>query len=465
MSSGLAHALANLRHFFPPEINAAYLKLVIGPVFETIEIALAATLLAVVFGLLISLYIGARMPGARLLYAALASLRAVPDITMAIFCVILLGLGKSAGTAALALFYTAALGKIFADLFASADPAPVEALHSTGATRGMVAIFGLLPLRLKDMLSYGAYEFESVIRAATIVGAVGAGGLGTELIGSINQFDYPRVATLVIILVAVVALVDQAGLYVRRHPKLLLIFMACGMAALWACLPEEAYIRHAGEAYHRMLRPEVPEHLLRVPGLVLETLEIAFGGTLLAMVCALPLSAAAARNLMPWFIYFPARRVLEFLRAIPEVVWGLILIGVAGLGPKIGILALGLHSTGSLGKLYSESLENVPAEPVMAMASTGASRMAVTAFAHLPLAIAPMSVHTLFRLEWNMRAAAVVGMISAGGVGQALFDAQQLFHYREMSFYLLVTWALVMSTDLINLQVRRRWGLAAVQSL
>jgi phosphonate transport system permease protein len=241
--------------------------------------------------------------------------------------------------------------------------------------------------------------------------------------------------------------------------------MVCGVAALWACWPEQAYFHHAADTYHRMLRPQAPENLARVPRLVLETLEIASGGTLLAMIFALPLSAAAARNLTPWPIHFPARRVLEFLRAIPEVVWGLLLIGAAGLGPKIGILALGLHSTGSLGKLYSESLENVASEPVMAVTSTGASKMAVTAFAHLPLAFAPMSVHSLFRLEWNMRAAAVVGLISAGGIGQALFDAQQLFHYQEMSFYLLVTWGLVMTTDLINMRVRRSWGIAEVQSL
>jgi phosphonate transport system permease protein len=76
-----------------------------------------------------------------------------------------------------------------------------------------------------------------------------------------------------------------------------------------------------------------------------------------------------------------------------------------------------------------------------------------------------MSVHSLFRLEWNMRAAAVVGLISAGGIGQALYDSQQLFHYGQMAFYLIVTWGLVMATDLINMKVRRRWGVAEVQSL
>ena len=465
MTHGFETVVSTLRQFSSPDLSFAYLKAVLPPVLETLEIAAGATFLAALAGLFIALYVGARLPGARLLYACLASVRAVPDLTLAILCVILLGLGKAAGTIALAIFYTAALGKIFADLFVSADPGPVEALHSTGATRMMVAVFGLLPLRLKDLLSYGAYEFESVIRAATIVGAVGAGGLGTELIGSINMYDYSRASTLILALVIVVALVDQLAYYVRRHPRLLIGFAVCGIASVWVNRPETIHLNHALFTYQKMLPPLLPENAGRVPGLVLETLEIAFGGTLLATVCALPLGALAARNLLPAFISFPARRLLEFLRAVPEVVWGLILIGAAGLGPKIGILALGLHSTGSLGRLFLESIENVPPEPVMAMTATGASRLSVAAYAKLPLALGPISVHTLFRLEWNMRAATVIGLISAGGVGQALFDAQQLFHYQEMVFYVLVTWAMIMVTDLLNVWVRRQWGIAEAQSL
>src|SRR5258708_1456656 len=457
MISGFESVLSQLRNFFPPDLSPAYLKAALVPLFETLEIAAAATFLAIIIGLLVSLYIGARLPGARVLYALLASVRALPDLTLAIFCVIVLGLGTAAGVAALTIFYSAAMGKIFADLFASADPAPVEALRSSGAGRVVITFFGLLPLRLQDLLTYGAYEFESVIRAATIVGAVGAGGLGTELIGSVNMADYRRVTTLVIMLVIVVALIDRVAWLVRRYPKLLLVFAICGAAAVWANHPEMLALRHSIERFRSMLPPKAPEHLGLMPGLVGETLLMAFGGTLLAIFLAMPLGVAAARNLSPGIISFPVRRFLEFLRAIPEVVWGLILMGMAGLGPKIGIMALGLHSAGSLGKLFAESLENVPQEPVIAMTSTGGTKIAVASFAHLPLAFAPMIVDGLFRLEWNMRAATVVGMISAGGIGQALFDAQQLFHYKEMVWYLVVTWALVMLTDLINTRVRKFW--------
>jgi len=461
--SGLESAISLLRQFFPPDLSFSYLKAESMPLFETLEIAAGAIFLALIIGLLFSLIIGARLPGSRALYALLASFRSIPDLTLAILCVVLVGLGPAAGILALTLFYSAAMGKIFADLFASADPDPIEALHATGATRIMVAFYGLLPLRLKDLLTYGGYEFESAIRASVIVGAVGAGGIGTELVGSLNMTDYHRVTTLIIMLVALIASIDLLVLYVRKRPGTLLVLAAFGAVAAWHRWPHLMAVTHALQAFKTMVPPELPAEALReLPTLIGETLLIAFGGTLLAVICALPLAVAAARNISPVFISFPVRRVLEALRAVPEIVWGLILIGIAGLGPKVGILALGLHSAGSLGKLYAESLENVATEPVMAMASTGGSTLSIAGFAVLPLAFAPMTVHTLFRFEWNMRAATIVGMIGAGAIGGALFNAQQLFFYRQMMAYVLITWAMIMITDAANVRLRKYWRVSEV---
>ena len=455
---GLESALSLLRQFFPPDLSFSYIRAEIAPLFETLEIAAGAMFLALVIGLLFSLIIGARLPGSRALYALLTTFRSIPDLTLAILCVVLVGLGPSAGTLALTLFYSAAMGKIFADLFSSADPGAIEALHATGATRSMIAFYGLLPLRLKDLLTYGGYEFESAIRASVIVGAVGAGGIGTELVGSLNMTDYHRATTLIIMLVALIASVDFLGFYVRRQPKLLLVLAGFGAAAAWHHWPHLMVVAQALKTFRTMVPPQLPAEALReLPTLIGQTLLIAIGGTLMAVICALPLGVAAARNISPLFISFPVRRLLEALRAVPEIVWGLILIGIAGLGPKVGILALGLHSAGALGKLYAESLENVAAEPVIAMASTGGSTLSIAGFAVLPLAFAPMTVHTLFRFEWNMRAATIVGMIGAGAIGGALFNAQQLFFYRQMMAYVLITWAMIMITDAANVRLRKYW--------
>jgi phosphonate transport system permease protein len=456
--SGLESVISLLRQFFPPDLSFSYLKAESVPLFETLEIAAGAMFLALIIGLLFSLIIGARLPGSRALYALLTSFRSIPDLTLAILCVVLVGLGPAAGTLALTLFYSAAMGKIFADLFASADPGAIEALHATGATRSMVAFYGLLPLRLKDLLTYGGYEFESAIRASVIVGAVGAGGIGTELVGSLNMTDYHRATTLIIMLVALIASVDMLGFYVRRQPKLLLVLAAFGAVAAWHHWPHLRVVAQALKTFRTMVPPQLPAEAMReLPTLIGQTLLIAIGGTLMAVICAVPLGVAAARNISPVFISFPVRRMLEALRAVPEIVWGLILIGIAGLGPRVGILALGLHSAGSLGKLYAESLENVATEPVMAMASTGGSTLSIAGFAVLPLAFAPMTVHTLFRFEWNMRAATIVGMIGAGAIGGALFNAQQLFFYRQMMAYVLITCAMIMITDAANVRLRKYW--------
>src|SRR5215467_5386409 len=213
--------LSQFRQFIPPDLSPSYLWAERVPLLQTVEIAAGAMFFALTIGLLLALIVGARLPGWRVLYSALVALRSIPDLTLDILCVVLLGIGPGAGMLAIALYYGAAMGKVGGDLFISADPGPVESLSATGATSFTVAFYGLLPLRLKDMLTYGANEFECAMRAAVIVGAVGAGGIGTELVGTINNTDYHRATTLVLLLVMLIALFDGLATLVRKRPSLL----------------------------------------------------------------------------------------------------------------------------------------------------------------------------------------------------------------------------------------------------
>jgi len=137
----------------------------------------------------------------------------------------------------------------------------------------------------------------------------------------------------------------------------------------------------------------------------------------------------------------------------------LVLVGAIGTGPKAGVVALALHGAGSLGRLYAESFENIRTEPLRSIAATGARPLAIAGFAYLPLAVAPLAVHTLFRLEWNVRAAAIVGVIGAGGIGQALYNAQQLFFYQQMAAYILITGVIVGVVDYASGKFRQDMGL------
>jgi len=457
---GLGALFTLLKQFFPPEFSLHYLKAAMTPLEQTIQMAAGGILIAVVVGMLTGLWVGAGLPGGRWVYAALASVRSVPDLTLGILCVVVVGIGPAAGMLALAIFYSAAVGKIFADLFRSADREPVRALQATGASRLSVALFGLLPLRSKDILSYGSYEFESAVRCSVIVGAVGGGGIGTELVGTINALDFRRASTVILLLIALIAVIDFGARWIKKKPAILVAVFPLAVLAFWQDRPGMLAFSHSVSTIAGMLPPKLPhDAVLTLPKVLLETLEIAVGGTFFAMVGALPLGLAAARNFVPPFISLPVRRLLESLRAIPELVWGLVLVSVIGTGPEAGVIALALHGTGSLGRLYAESFENIRPKPVQAMAATGARPVATAGFAYVPLALAPITVHSLFRLEWNVRAATIVGVIGAGGIGQALYNAQQLFFYQQMMAYIAITWVIVAAVDFFSSRFRSDMGL------
>jgi len=268
---------------------------------------------------------------------------------------------------------------------------------------------------------------------------------------------------LILMLIALVALLDRVARCIKKYPVLLAIALPAMAVALRYNWPDMVAFQHATEVYGKMLPPTLSgDDWKHVPVLLLETLEIAFGGTLLALIGALPLALCGARNLSPAWLSIPARRLLEALRSVPEIVWGLIFVTASILGPPAGVAALALHCTGSLGRLFAESFENIAAEPVHAISATGASRFSTALFAFLPMALPTLAVHALFRLEWNVRAAAVLGIIGAGGVGEALYHAMQLFFYRQMMAYILVTGLLVATVDFLSSRSRKALGLGEV---
>jgi phosphonate transport system permease protein len=445
--------------FWPPDVSLRYLIALGGPVLESLEMTAGAMLIAFAVSVPIGLAVATRVPGARIVQTVLAALRSIPDLTLAIFCVVVFGIGPAAGLVALAVFYTSATAKLFGDLFRTAPARPLEALRATGAGRVSTALYGLLPLKSGDLLTCGSFEFESAVRASVIVGAVGGGGLGSELVGSLAALDYHRATTLIIVLVLVVGAIDRVTVLLRRMPMLLWLLPPFGIAALWSEAPRFLSLGHSIRTFAGMFPPELSAGAwTQLPRLVLETVQMAVGGTVFAVVLAIPLGLASARTIAPWFVAIPIRRGLETLRAIPEVVWGLLLIVAVGVGPWAGTLALGLHSLGSLGRLFAECFENVPRAPLRALASTGAPPLLVAAFGTLPMAGGPLAAHALFRLEWNLRMATVAGLIGAGGIGQALYEAQQLMFYRSMMAYLLVTVLMVATADFLSDRTRRRFG-------
>jgi phosphonate transport system permease protein len=189
---------------------------------------------------------------------------------------------------------------------------------------------------------------------------------------------------------------------------------------------------------------------------MLVTLQIAVWGTALAVVGAVPLGLLASANVSPWWIHQPVRRLLDACRAINEMVFALIFVVAVGLGPFAGVLALWVHTTGILGKLFSEAVEAIDPQPVEGIRATGATPLHEVLFGVVPQVMPLWLSYTLYRFESNVRSAAVVGMVGAGGIGMVLWDVMRGFQYAQTSAVLLLIVVSVSLIDLVSAQLRKR---------
>lgn len=191
---------------------------------------------------------------------------------------------------------------------------------------------------------------------------------------------------------------------------------------------------------------------------LLETLSMSVAGTVLGAAAALPLGALAARNVVRTpYVGGAVRLVLNVLRSIPGLIWGVMFVAAVGFGPLPGILALGFHSTGMLGKFYAETLEHVEPGPGDALRSLGVSRLGVLRFSVLPQILPRLIDVTLYRWEHNLRAATTLGVVGAGGLGLEIITAFHLFEYREALALILVVLALVTVIGLAGAHIRGRF--------
>ncbi|WP_050627654.1 phosphonate ABC transporter, permease protein PhnE [Bradyrhizobium viridifuturi] len=188
-----------------------------------------------------------------------------------------------------------------------------------------------------------------------------------------------------------------------------------------------------------------------------ETLLISYVGTLTGAVFAFMLNFFAAQNTSPGpWVRFIIRRLLEFARTVPGIVFALIFVIAFGLGPMAGVLAIAIHTTGALGKLFAEIVENADMKPVEGIRSTGASWLSCMRFAILPQVSAGYASYALLRFEINVREASVMGFVGAGGIGQELVVAIRKFYYSDVSAILVTIIVTVFIIDISTGWLRGR---------
>lgn len=513
----------------PPDLSPGFLRTVAGAALLTVATAISSTVLSVAFAIPLGMLgcsslwrtgLIATSRGDGLLFRSLALLsvsirsilgflRAVPDLVWALLFVAALGLGPLAGTLALTLSYTGVLGRVYADIFDAVEARPLEALLSTGAGRVQIFLTAIWPQALPNLTAYTLYSFECCVRAASVLGFVGAGGLGYEISLSMRLFDYRQVSTLLLAFVVILSITDVVSRKLRRlfagetnlrhasfdemrsldahdppyadfensrrfwHARSVmgLVFVAVALSFFFSgffSILTDGSLQIPGELLHftaRLFPPDLSFSFLRSLCLpLIQTLAISLLGTMLGVLLGAPLSLAATSRLIltphggpercrfisssvRYAVYWGSRLVLSILRSIPELVWALVCIIAIGIGPFAGTIALGLHTTGVLGKLYADTMEEVRMQPVEALRALGARPLQLLLWAIWPQTKQLLGSYTVLRWDMNLRAATILGLVGGGGLGQVMYNDVQLGFYPRVATLILFVYALVMVTD------------------
>lgn len=266
----------------------------------------------------------------------------------------------------------------------------------------------------------------------------------------------------------------DAALAAKRRQTaggLLLLAILAGLAArsgevdpakFWVGLPRFASYFHDILPTLRLatLPADLAEWFWNFDGwlaLLWDTLLVAYVGTLAGAIAGFCLCFLAASNLTRSApLRFAARRILEFCRTVPEIVFALMFVYALGFGPMPGVLALAIHTAGALGKQFCEVVENVDMRPVEGLTASGATYVEVVRFAVVPQVLSNFVSYALLRFEINVRGATVLGFVGAGGIGKELISSIRQFYYADVSAILVIVICTVFAIDLLTERLRHR---------
>lgn len=210
------------------------------------------------------------------------------------------------------------------------------------------------------------------------------------------------------------------------------------------------------ELFSDFIPPDFTEWELYVEEMIV-TFQIALWGTLLAIIAAVPFGILSSHNLVPVWVYQPVRRLMDASRAINELVFAMLFVVAVGLGPFAGVMALFIHTTGVLAKLFSEAVEAIESQPVEGVRATGANAVHEVIFGVIPQVLPLWISYSLYRFESNLRSATVLGIVGAGGIGVVLWESIRGFLFPEAAAIIIIIIVSVTAVDMTSTTIRKRF--------
>lgn len=497
--TGSRHAFDIIRGFGHPDLRVGTLSRIGELALESVAIGIAGTALALVVGCGLAL-LAARLPrlidapgphpvlhalagGVRTLARAiLLVFRGVPEIIWAYLLVRIFGLGAGPAVIAIAITFSGIFGKLYAELLETVDPAPIVALRTAGSGWVGALFYGALPQVRSEWMRYALFRLECGVRSGTILGVVGAGGLGMEIDLAIRYFEYDTLATCLLALLAIIISVEVAsGLLHRIRPRvavtIAIVAAFTSLASLdvaWADLLSLGAVEQVRLFVDSFSEPRTDAAFLsRAFAQAAVTVGMAWLATGSVSMLALAFAPLAARRiLLGWLraapprtiwhrasrglILFIGRGVFQLFRTLPEIVWALLFIVWVGPGVLAGVLAIAAHTFGILGRLFAEVIAETDPESAETLETSGARGFGIWIFGVLPNALPRLVSYGLFRFEVNVRITTMVGFVGAGGIGDALHTAISLFHFADLGALLLVLLGTVAVVDAVGGRLRSR---------
>ncbi len=516
-----------LRASLHPDLSRTFLRLVFKATIITLAYAVAGSTLSVILGTVGGILssrvwwqsvLPPKTHAAKILggyktpwlgvRAVLAVPRAIHEIIWGLFFVNILGLTPLTGILAIAIPFGAITAKVFSEILDETPHQPMDSLLNSGVGLPKAMLYGLFPEAFPNLVSYAFYRFECSIRSATVLGIIGAGGLGYEIFLSLQSLRYEQMWTLFFALFLLSGLTDSWSRIFRRRlgsshrialttykatpqksqvkfndPVILFSFLGgiiLSGFSFWVLRPD--FFQLAAPRTLALLSGVIQDSLppslewsqlgelfnLSSQTLAMSILAITFAGILGIVFSFFATSSSPHTggkrgtnkiHLLAKLAFAGlVRGVLLALRAIPAPIWALILLYVMFPGILPGAVALGLYTLGILGRLMAEVVENLDQRPLQALSNQGAPQPHVFLYGVLPATIPGFFAYIIYRWEVCIRATVIVGLVGAGGLGRLLTEQLSSFDYRGVTTTLIFFLGLTILVDLISVFARGKFS-------
>ncbi|AFY39200.1 binding-protein-dependent transport systems inner membrane component [[Leptolyngbya] sp. PCC 7376] len=489
-----------------PDLSADFLNTVATATLTTFAYALCGTFLSLSFGFIGGL-LSAKIVWQSLfpqqsliiwqsIRSVLAIPRAIHEVVWGLILINVWGLDSLVALGAIALPFGAIVAKVFAEILDETPRQGFDALRLAGVHPSQALLYGLFPQALFNLLSYGFYRFECSLRAAAVLGIIGAGGLGYEIFLSLQSVRYEQLWTLFYALIMLNALVDWSSGFLRRklgctsrldlntkqyrvnvQKRTWLFGTMCGAAALvswgfwfirpdWSRLWSQQTSIFIQDITAQLAQFTVDQETLKnLFWLSIQTLEMSIlaialagvGGFILAFcVAEIFRNQQSRRSPVAISSQYFSRLILLICRGIPAPIWALVVLFVFFPGILPGAIALGLHNLGVLGRLMTEVIENLEREPIEALSQLGSPSSSVFLYGVVPLTLPNFIAYTFYRWEVCLRETVIVGLVGAGGLGRLLTEQLSSFDYAGVLFTLVCFLLLTQFVDQFSTLLRRK---------